>query len=48
MTALFVLVWGWPVPWVFALVLMEEFVKFPMFHRRLWKGAWKRAAVGQD
>jgi Na+-driven multidrug efflux pump len=48
MTALFVLVLGWPVPWVFALVLMEEFVKFPMFHRRLWKGAWKRAAVGQD
>lgn len=45
MTALFVLVWGLPVAWIFALVLAEELVKFPMFHRRLWRGDWKRAEV---
>lgn len=44
-TALFVLVWQLPVAWVFALFVLEEFVKFPMFHLRLWRGDWKRAKV---
>lgn len=48
MTALFVLVWGVPVMWVFALFLAEELVKFPMFHLRLWRGTWKRAKVAED
>jgi len=26
---------------VFALSLGEELVKFPLFHRRLFKGKWK-------
>lgn len=46
-TALFVLVWELPVAWVFALFLMEELVKFPMFHLRLWSGAWKHARVAE-
>jgi len=31
--------------WVISLLLVEELVKFPMFHRRLWRGDWKRADV---
>lgn len=46
-TVLFVLVWELPVAWVFALFLLEEIVKFPMFHLRLWAGAWKRAQVAE-
>lgn len=46
-TALFVLVWELPVAWVFALFMLEELVKFPMFHLRLWKGNWKRAQVSE-
>ncbi len=45
MTVLFVLVLQLSVGWVFALYLMEELVKFPLFHRRLFKGDWKRAEV---
>ncbi|MBY4893668.1 polysaccharide biosynthesis C-terminal domain-containing protein [Rhodobacteraceae bacterium N5(2021)] len=45
MTLLLVLVWDVPVAWVFSLFLMEEIVKLPMFHRRLWRGDWKRANV---
>lgn len=48
MTALLVLVFEWPVAWVFALFLAEELVKFPMFHLRLWKGTWKHARVVED
>jgi Na+-driven multidrug efflux pump len=46
-TALFVLVLDVSVAWVFALFLLEEFVKFPLFHMRLWRGDWKRAEVGE-
>ncbi|MDV7141225.1 MATE family efflux transporter [Tropicimonas sp. TH_r6] len=42
MTALFILWLGLPVTWVFALFLGEELVKFPLFHQRFLKGAWKR------
>ena len=42
MTALFVLVHGLPVAVVFSLLILEEFFKFPLFHRRLLSGAWKR------
>lgn len=45
MTVLFVLVLQLSVGWVFALYLLEELVKFPFFHRRLFKGQWKRADV---
>lgn len=31
--------------WVISLLLAEELLKFPMFHRRLWRGDWKRADV---
>jgi Na+-driven multidrug efflux pump len=41
MTAFFILVLDLPVVWVFSLFLFEELVKFPMFHLRFLKGAWK-------
>lgn len=40
MTAVFVLILDLSAAWVFALVLMEEFVKLPFFHRRIWGGEW--------
>jgi Na+-driven multidrug efflux pump len=42
MTFLCVVVLGLPVVWVFSIILMEELFKFPLFHRQLRKGAWKR------
>lgn len=39
-TALFVLVLELSVTWVFALFLFEELVKFPFFHRRMWRKEW--------
>ncbi len=45
MTVLFVMVLHLSVGWVFALFLLEELVKFPMFHKRLLSGAWKQAQV---
>ncbi len=41
-TVLLVLYLDVPVAWVFALALLEEVVKFPLFHFRLYKGVWKR------
>ena len=41
-TALFVLYLDMSVSWVFALLLLEELVKFPVFHLRLRTGVWKR------
>jgi len=40
LTAIFVLVLDLSVTWVFAITLMEEFVKFPFFHRRIWTKEW--------
>lgn len=31
--------------WVLSIIVLEELVKFPAFHRRLFLGNWKRAAV---
>jgi len=42
-TALFVLYFGLPAFWVVSLFLWEEVVKFWPFHRRLWRGDWKRS-----
>jgi len=39
-TAVFVLVFNVSVTWVFALFLAEELVKFPFFHRRIWRKEW--------
>ncbi|MCF2904218.1 polysaccharide biosynthesis C-terminal domain-containing protein [Octadecabacter sp. CECT 8868] len=47
-TALLVLVFDVHVAWVLSLLLFEELVKFPLFHKRLWRGDWKRAAVFDD
>lgn len=41
-TALLVLWLDVPVAWVFALLLVEELVKFPLFHLRLRTGVWKK------
>jgi putative MATE family efflux protein len=41
LTLLFVQL-GLPVFWVFSIVLLEELFKFPPFHSRLLRGAWKR------
>jgi putative MATE family efflux protein len=42
LTAIMVLYLDLSVTWVFSLLLMEELVKFPAFHLRLFKGGWKR------
>ncbi len=44
-TALAVLYFDVPVFWVLSLLFFEELIKFPLFHRRLYKGDWKRAEV---
>ncbi|SFR53139.1 putative efflux protein, MATE family [Yoonia tamlensis] len=41
LTALFVLYLELPVLWIFALFLVEELVKFPLFHLRFYAGKWK-------
>jgi len=41
-TALFVLVLDLSVTWVFAIFLLEELVKFPLFHRRIWRKEWHK------
>ena len=40
-TALLILVFEAPVFWVFSLFLVDELVKFPSFHLRLFAGKWK-------
>jgi len=44
-TALAVLYFGLSVNWVLSLLLVEEVLKFPFFHRRLFKGDWKRSVL---
>lgn len=48
LTALLVLYFDVHLAWILSLVLFEEFVKFPPFHLRLFKGDWKRASVLDD
>lgn len=43
LTAVFILYLDASVAWVFALFLLEEIVKFPLFHRRLYSGKWRRS-----
>lgn len=45
MTALFILYFDLSAFWILSLLLWEEVVKFPAFHRRLWRGDWKRSNV---
>ena len=44
-TALAVLVFDVHPAWVLSLMFWEEMLKFPLFHRRLWRGDWKRSDV---
>ncbi|MCC1491799.1 MATE family efflux transporter [Cognatishimia sp. F0-27] len=44
-TALFVLYLDLSPFWILSLFLWEEILKFPAFHRRLWRGDWKRSDV---
>ena len=44
-TAILVLNFNAPAFWVLSLFLWEEVLKFPLFHRRLWRGDWKRSNV---
>lgn len=44
-TALFILYFDLSAFWILSLFLWEEFIKFPAFHRRLWRGDWKRSNV---
>lgn len=39
-TAICVLLLNLSVTWVFALFLLEELLKFPFFHRRIWTKEW--------
>lgn len=41
LTALLVLYLNWSVTWVFTLLLIEEVLKFPFFHLRLYHGKWR-------
>lgn len=44
-TALAVFYFDVPAVWVLSLLLFEELVKFPAFHRRLYLGEWKRSII---
>lgn len=44
-TALLVLYFEASAFWILSLFLWEEVLKFPAFHRRLWRGDWKRSDV---
>ncbi len=44
-TAIAVLCFNASAFWILALVLVEEALKFLPFHRRMWRGDWKRADV---
>jgi len=44
-TALAVLYFNIHPAWVLSLMLCEEILKFPLFHRRLWRGTWKTSDV---
>ena len=44
-TALAVLYFDVSAVWVLSIILWEELLKFPAFHRRLYRGEWKRAAI---
>ncbi len=44
-TALFILYFDLSAFWILSLFLWEEVLKFPAFHRRLWRGDWKRSNV---
>ena len=44
-TALAVLYFDVGAVWVLSLILWEEFIKFPAFHRRLYRGNWKRSVI---
>ncbi len=44
-TALFVFYFDLSAFWILSLFLWEEVLKFPAFHRRLWRGDWKRSNV---
>lgn len=44
-TAILILYFDLPAFWILSLFLWEEVIKFPAFHRRLWRGDWKRSVV---
>ena len=44
-TAIAVLIFDVHPAWVLSLMFWEELLKFPLFHRRLWRGNWKRSDV---
>ncbi|WP_161861977.1 MATE family efflux transporter [Algicella marina] len=46
-TALAVVWLDLPAEWVLSILLLEELVKFPAFHRRLYKGWWKQATLSE-
>lgn len=46
-TALLIFYFDLSAFWILSLFLWEEFLKFPAFHRRMWKGDWKRIKVAE-
>ena len=44
-TALLILYFDLSAFWILSLFLWEEVIKFPAFHRRLWRGDWKHSDV---
>ena len=45
LTALLVLYFNVSAFWILAVLLLEEVVKFPFFHRRMFQGRWKTAVI---
>ncbi|MEP0940755.1 MAG: MATE family efflux transporter [Rhizobiaceae bacterium] len=45
MTALLILYLDAPAGWVFGLFLIQEVIKFPLFHLRLYSGQWRNSLM---
>ncbi|MGI9365199.1 MAG: hypothetical protein ACR2O8_08450 [Rhizobiaceae bacterium] len=45
LAAILILYLDAPVGWVFAIFLIQEIIKFPMFHLRFCSGKWRKSLV---
>lgn len=45
LTAILILYFEAPAGWVFAIFLVQELIKFPMFHLRFYSGKWRKSLV---
>lgn len=47
-TSAAVLYFGLSPAWILTMLMVEELLKLPMFHRRLWQGNWKKPRFDHD